>query len=309
MDIVMDENNIKNKSFKFTKTVVVVVFISLMLNITMYFKLSSMNQMILNLRNNINSINNSISSTMHNNISQINEMLRKESSIVTEFKYDFINYKDKKVDVLLNVKPKVYNNGEKLYFSYKIGDNSPKLIEAISTDGLNFESKVNMSIFDSMNVDLIIDDGNSKKNEKLNTVYSPAEKFTARLNAHGLGGSISYNKEKNVVVTNYEFELHGSVNINDYVLKDVNLEITVNDKIIDNISIPKDKNIHENSYYIKLKNYEVPCNKGETLKFYITAKDNKGFNYKCLVEAWQLGEDGYSNHYDFDMDLGVMKIY
>lgn len=310
MDIFMDENNIENKSLKFSKVVVVVIFISLMLNVFMYFKLSSMNQMILNLRNNINNINNSITRTMNNNISQINEMLKKESSIVTEFKYDFSNYKDKKIDVLLNVKPKVYSTGEKLYFSYKIGNNSPKLIEAISTDGLNFNAKVNMSIFDSMNIDLIIDDGNSKKTEKLNTVYSPAGKFTAQLNAHGLGGSISYNKEKSMVVITNEFELiDGGVNINDYILSDINLEITVNDKIIDTLSIPKDKNIHRDRYYIQLENYEIPCNKGEALKFYITAKDNNGFNYKCLVEVWKIGEDGYLNDYDFDIDRGVMRIY
>lgn len=67
------------------------------------------------LRNNVNSINNSINSAVSNRLYPIEQSLKKEASLVNEFKYEFLELKDKKVDFLLTVKPKVYNSGGKIY--------------------------------------------------------------------------------------------------------------------------------------------------------------------------------------------------
>jgi hypothetical protein len=248
------------------------------------------------------SIDGSVSSNMH----QINEMLKKESSLITEFKYEFGEYKDKRIDLLLNVKPKIYTAGEKLYFSYKIGNESPTLIEAQSVDNINFESKINMSILDNMDIDLVIDNGASRKTEKLESIYRPAEKFTARLSAHPLGGSMAYNKIKSALVISYGFELfdEGS-DMNEYILSDVKLSILVNEKEIATEPIP---NIDTNRYSIQLKNYEIPCKTGDLVDIYITTRDNKGFDYSSLTESWKIGGNGSVEQGDKMMEMGRFEI-
>lgn len=101
---------------KLPKWIVVLLFLSLVLNIKTSFDIASMKNEMHSLKNNINSINNSISDAVSSRLYPIEQALKKEASFVNEFKYEFLELKDKKVDFLLTVKPKVYNKGENLFF-------------------------------------------------------------------------------------------------------------------------------------------------------------------------------------------------
>lgn len=101
---------------KLPKWIVVLLILSLVLNIKTGFDMASMKKEMRSLKNNINSINSSINSAVSSSYYPIEQALKKEASFVNEFKYEFIEYKDKKVDFLLTVKPKVYNKGENLFF-------------------------------------------------------------------------------------------------------------------------------------------------------------------------------------------------
>jgi hypothetical protein len=159
---------------------------------------------------------------------------------------------------------------------------------------------------DNVDLDFIIDNGVSRKVEKLESIYRPLEKFTTRLSAYPLGGSMAYDKTKSALVITYGFELNdmGSDN-NEYKLSDVKLSIVVNDKEIATEPMP---NIDSNRYNIQLKDYGIPCKTGDAITVYITAKDNKGFNYSALVEAWKIGENGHLEQSDKVMQMGIVEI-
>ncbi|MBB6215382.1 hypothetical protein HNQ80_001471 [Anaerosolibacter carboniphilus] len=302
----MNENDARDQGYKLPRWVIAILIISLSLNVATYFRVDSLKQEIRNTQNDISTLSGSINGSVSSSMSQINEMLKKESSLITEFKYEFGEYKDKRIDLLLNVKPKVYTAGDKLYFSYKTDNERPALIEAQSLDNINFESKINVSILDNIDIDLIIDNGASRKTEKLESIYRPAEKFTARLSANPLGGSMTYNKEKSALMISYGFELFDAgTDMNEYILSDVKLSIVVNDKKIATEPIP---NVGEHYYSIQLKDYRIPCKIGDQVDIYITARDNKGFDYSSLVESWKLEENGAIGQGDKMMEMGRVEI-
>lgn len=288
----VDNNGMNNQYYRLPRWIVLILVISLFINVITYSRVGTLKQEIRDMQNNINNLNNSISSSVSNNVYRINEALKRDASIITEFKYEFGEYKDKKIDLLLNVKPKVYAKGDKLYFSYKLGNEKPALIEAQSTDNINFEAKINISIMDNIDLDLIIDSGVNRKTEKLESIYRPIDKYTNRVSAYPQGGSMTYDKAKSALVISYYafelFDVEGETG--KYTLEDVKLSIALNDREIDSMAISK---VENSRYRIELKDYKIACKNGDTIDAYITAKDNNGLTYSVLVESWKLGENGY----------------
>ncbi|MEW9123484.1 MAG: hypothetical protein AB2421_12315 [Thermotaleaceae bacterium] len=307
----MENNEIKNQRVTFQKRVTILLALSLGINTVLLFNVYSMKNEINNLQNNIYGINTSINNTISSNINQIDQMLKKEASLITEFRYDFGRYEDKKVDVLMTLKPKSYTQGEKLYISYTIKDHSPQLLELQSQDGVTFSGTINMSIFEDMELDLVIDDGKTKKTEKLEGIYYLAEKFTANLNAHPIGGSMTYDKGKGAIVTTFEFELMHHRNKLDEQggeLRDVQLEIAVNDRVTAVQPMVKNDNSYGmERYTIQLKAYEIPCKTNDTVEIFITAKDDRGFSYRASVAGWTIGENGIDHTSRF-FDYGKIEI-
>jgi hypothetical protein len=302
----MNENEERNQYYKFPWWIIVILIGSLLLNVVTYYRVGSLEAEIWNIRNNVDIINSTMRNTISSNIYQINEAMKREASIVTEFKYELGEYKDKRIDLLLNVKPKTYTEGDRLYFSYKIGNEKPTLIEAQSIDNINFEAKINMPVLDNIDLDLVIDSGTKRNTEKLESIYKPAERFTSRLSAHSLGGSLTYDKTKKALMISYGFELVDmGGDIVDYLLKDVELSILVNGRNIDTEPILKSDNIN---YTIQLINYELPCNIGDVVDIYITAKDSKGFEYVTLAESWKLGQDGSIEQGHKMEEMGQVQI-
>lgn len=178
---------------KLPKWIIAVLIVSLLLNIKAALDIGSMKNEIRNLNSNLNSLNHSIIDTVSNTINDIERTLEKEASIVNDFEYENIGIKDKKADYILSVSPKVYNEGEKLYFLIKANNNSPQLIPAETEDNINFKATTSISIFNKAYVDLVIEGENIKKTEKLDTIPSIADKYAARINVRCLAGSIKYN--------------------------------------------------------------------------------------------------------------------
>lgn len=211
---------------KLPKWIVVLLILSLVLNIKTSFDMASMKKEMRSLKNNINSINNSISDAVSSRLYPIEQALKKEVSLVNEFKYEFLELKDKKVDFLLTVKPKVYNKGEKLFFLLKIGENAPELIPAETIDDIYFTAKINLSVFDGADIDLVIEDGDTKKTEKLDSIYPAVEKFTADINAHPIGGTMKYIKGDSNLVMTYDFGLFYNLNYGErLLLEDISINV------------------------------------------------------------------------------------
>ena len=139
---------------KLPRWAAIVLVMSLLLNIKTTLDISSMKSEIRNLRSNVNSINSSINNTMSSGISSIERILKKEASIVNEFKYEIIGIKDKKADYML-CKTKIYNEGEDL-FSHKRGKTVLSLFQR-DEDNISFIASTSISILDGANIDLVME--------------------------------------------------------------------------------------------------------------------------------------------------------
>lgn len=304
----MDNNNGIKQQIRLPKWAIAVISLSVLLNFLIYNDLKALRQEINHLRNNISHIESTISNTMSSGIYQMNNVLKQEASMVSEFQYEFGDPEDKKADILLSVKPKAVTVGEKIFFLCKVGNNSPFLLQAESSDNIIFTAKTNISIFDSVELDLIIENGSTKRSEKLQTVPRLADKITARLNPEISSGSMSYDKQKQELVINYTFDLldSGSRDIR-YDLSDVNLVVEINGKVLEEMPmIKEEKGFPFDRYHIQLKNYIIPCKEDDDVKIYITAKDDRDFNYKCHLERWGIDSRGmYPNEHGF----GEIEVY
>ncbi|SHI51372.1 hypothetical protein [Lutispora thermophila] len=295
---------------KLPKWVAIVLIASLLLNIKATLDISSMKSEIRNLQINISSINSSLDNTISSGIDRIERTIEKEGSIVSEFKYENLGIKDKKVDFILSVKPKVYNEGEKLYFLIKAGNNSPQLIPAETEDNVSFTANATISIFDEANVDLVIEGESNKKTEKLDTIYPIADKYAARINARSLGGSIKRNAGSSKLIINHEYELINPKPDGDGTrIKEANLDIELNGKVIDTFPMKLENTSKRERFYLLLKDYELQCNTGDEIIIYITAKDDMGLNYKCHMEGWIVEENGGLDHSPGRYNFRNVEVY
>lgn len=192
---------------KLPRWITVLLIAALLLNIKAALDISSMKNEINNLKSNINSLENTIINTMSDAMSNIKRTLEEEASIVNEFKYENMGVKDKKVDYILSVIPKVYNEGDKLYFLIKTDKGSSQLIPAETKDNITFTANVSISILDQANIDLVIENENSKLTEKLDNIPSVAEKYASRIDARALTGSIRRDAGSNKHILTYQYEL------------------------------------------------------------------------------------------------------
>lgn len=62
-------------------------------------------------------------------------------------------------------------------------------------------------------------------------------------------------------------------------------------------------------YYIKLKDYKIPCKVNDVIAIYATAKDSNGFSYKCNLEAWTIKENGDIDPAPDLFEYGKVDIY
>ena len=268
--------------------------ISLVINIKTGLDMISMKNEFTRLKNSVYSMNSTVSGGISGSIYQIEQALKKENSLVSEFQYDFVEMKDKRVTFSLKLKPRIYNKGEDIFFMLKEGNNEPILIPAETTDEINYTANIDVSVFDSLEIDLVVESGDTKRTEMLESISPSVEKYVADIQASPIGGSYRYLKgEESLFITNYEYGLfydfpyHGKA----LTLKDVTLNIELNGKVIDKFSMQEDRK-GRYQHYLKLEGYKIPFKVGDNVYFYVTARDDNGFNYKAGLESWTMTSEG-----------------
>ena len=274
---------------KNNKPIIVLLILSIGLNI---YGLYNTRQLRSDLNNNQNSINNlemRLNSSIYNLQNNIQETLKKSSSIVSDFTYDIVGYKDKKVDMILKVNPNSISINDKFYFNLESSDGISKIIEANTNDSVNFTATLNMSIYDTMEIDLIVDDGVTKKTEKLTTIYPPEQMLINGVNAFTSGGSWSHNSINKFLEYNSEYNLE-FLNEDKTIRKinDVNISIVKNDIIIDNFPMKEITNNYGPELFIfnfELKDYKINIDPNDKIEINATAQDSRGFTYKVILES------------------------
>ena len=277
---------------RLSKWIMILLIISLLFYIKTGLDIVSMKKEISNLNLSINTVNNSVSNIVSSSIYQIEEALKKENSLVNEFKYEFIELKDKIALFQLSFKPRIYNKGEKIFFLLKIGSKEPELIPAKTADDINYTADIQLSVFDGANIDLVVESGDTKMTERLGSISPAVEKFAADIHAEPIGGSMKYIKDgAYLFFSNYEFGLFYESPDKKVTLNDINISIEVNGSVIDTIPMSRDQ-IGRYQYHAKLEDYKIPSVPGDNIILYAMVKDDNDFNYKCNLDAWTIKDNG-----------------
>ncbi len=277
---------------KLSKWIMILLIISLLFHIKTGLDIISMKKEIFNLNLSINTVNNSVSNIVSSSIYQIEEALKKENSLVNEFKYEFIELKDKIALFQLSLKPRTYNKGEKIFFLLKAGNDESKLIPAETANDINYTADIQLSVFDGANIDLVVESGDTKMTERLGSISPAIEKFAADIHAEPIGGSMKYIKDgAYLFFINYEFGLFYESPNAKITLNDVSIIVEVNDVVIDTIPMPRSQK-GRYQYLTKMEDYRIPSMPGDNIILYAMVKDDNGFNYKCNLEAWTIKDNG-----------------
>lgn len=305
----------------------ILLIILIIINIFSLQKINNMQNKIITLDNTVQRIQSNIHQSINSGIHEMAEIQKKDNSIISSFDYSFGKLKDKRIDLILSVKPKTINKDDKFFFSYKtfLGegedeDNKPSLIEAISEDGINFKSKINISIFDTVNLDFIIDDGVSKKTETLDPIYEPLDKYGAQIRLEPYGNSIRYDNKKMIISTSYRLsnyiyhdDYYNNTNV---VLETPKLSLYKNDKLMEDFNFVEyieDNNIQhideDNRYRIDLKNYNLDVEPGDIILLQVTTKDDQGFKYTINVDGWKVIDEKSHESLDWGMESYDYKFH
>lgn len=143
----------------------------------MYSKIRNLEDRIDGLYNRLDQNHSSLSNSIDSISYNISREMEKEASMINKFSFQYGNIKNRTVDIMLSISPRSVYAGDNFYFSYKYGDAPNKLVEARSNDGINYNAVIIVPIGDELELDFVVDDGNTKKVEKLDSIPSIEENY------------------------------------------------------------------------------------------------------------------------------------
>lgn len=192
----------ENKRSKLLVGVIVVLIAGLIASIVMIYDLTEkVENLQMSFSNQLSSINSSINSIYSN----VDEALKKQTSIVSgvEENKGNLNEKDLTVPVSIKVVPKVISEDTKL--SVEIGDKNYPLSKSNATE---YSATVNVPLFNMEEAVLLIESKGETKTELLENVYITDMwySYLPMINHADFSGSSGY--------TNGNYTLNGTIHIN-----------------------------------------------------------------------------------------------
>lgn len=269
----------------------------LCVNVLMYSKIRNLEDRIDKLFNRLDQTRSSLSSSIDGISYNISREMQKDSSMINKFSFEYGNIKNKTVDMVLSISPKSIYAGDRLYFAYKYGEAPNKLVEAQSNDGVNYNAVIVVPIGYEVELDFVVDDGTTKKVEKLDSIPSIEKKLLSSFMVGEIGGFIYNYPSKGLSFKNatYSFDHHLNSNDETSSLTDVTLILEHNGDIVKTypmiIDTAKSHDFFD-SYSVTINDFSLKLEIDDIFEVYITAKDKRGFNIKAPIEKFIVDKNG-----------------
>lgn len=284
---------------KINKFIIPLLITSVLINLFMFFKMSNMEDKLLNLSSQVNNIGVRVDNSINGISHSVSEALKEEASIINDFQFKYGEFKDGHVDLNLSASPKIISDKNKYYFSYSFEDGKSNTVLATKDDGNKYYANIEVPIKDNIQVDFVIDDGNSKTVEDLDYIYNFEERLLSPFDFYRNGG-IRYYYSNNILtldgvgynVTYNEYEEDNSINKS---LENVKIYVSVNDNIIDSFPMEEEEDNfprHLDIYTYKFDKYSVKLSPNDNLEVYAIAEHKDGYKVQITLEQYSLDKKG-----------------
>lgn len=275
------------------------------LNMFLFFKISDMNSTLESLQYEVSSMNNRLDNSISNISHSVSEAIKKENSLINNFKYEYGEMKNGVVDLNLTVSPKEISSGSDYFFSYNLDGNEKSVVAEINSSS-EISADIKIPINQALDVNFIIQDGDIKKIENLNYIYAFEERLIEPFSFNHVGEGITYHYSNNTVELNkvsysltYSQHKYGKDDSGDKSLENVSLYVEVNGNVIDTFPMEKSGDpfpSYLDDYRFTFAEYSVELKPKEKLDIYALASHSDGYKVKIILDSFTLDKDGEPDH-------------
>ncbi|MEA4986565.1 MAG: hypothetical protein VB095_00680 [Anaerovorax sp.] len=255
-----------------------IIIVLCLLNVISFMKISNLQSSLQNMESNLSSSISNVSSEVGNIYSNVDERLKRQSSIIDYMDYEFgkINQNDLTIPITFSLTPKEITKSSVVTL-----DVAGKNV-TMKRNGGTFTAIIPVSIFDGFTPKVIIEDGDILKNEQLNdfSIGNIKDRVLPELYAF-LDGQSSYGSG--------EYKRTGNLNIeckqvdSSVAFTEARLVIEIDNKVISDKKISPNREWDRFDYEIDEK---IALENEQTCTITVIAIDTLELEHHCVVDRW-----------------------
>ena len=256
------------------------------------FKISSLNQAIESLNNQIHILMEQNNNLRNNILSSVDSKLEEYSNTLVSAYYNYGEFNADSLDVkvMIEALPKTYNVA--VTKVYLVDTNGKEYL--LNYDSAKYIGEITLPLLEEIYIDCIVLDNNGNlTNQALNWRISPADKVLPHIEINSYSNINIKHKDS------YQVSFNGDVRAHIYMeYSDEKLDLKAADAVVELGNneidrIPFKANATDNMITLDLpsinKKYDI--NIGENLYFYVDIQ-NGDFTIRRLIDMVSIGEDG-----------------
>lgn len=262
----------------------------LVLNIYIISKFNRLERNIQDLSSQIYHVDNSIHAISDHITSDIKDLLEKQNSIISDFKYNFNSFDDGKMSLALKVLPKEYSTQATYYFSYLLKDGTTNSVKADVNDGNYLIADIILPLGDGIEINYIEEVGSQRRMEKLDSLGELEEELLEPFNLEEGPSTMSFGTTNdhrlldNIYMVSYDFTYDSFED--DEGIESAEVYLSLDGDIIDTFPMNKKTSISTPSreiYQYHFKNYKLDFQEEDMIDVYAIVTHSKGFKVKLVL--------------------------
>ncbi len=281
------------------RTVFITAAASLCLNVILFAKISFMDkqysEQITQINSQLSSYKEETQQEISKTVWELEEILNRQSSMVSDFNYHIQPVLGGKVKLMLSAHLKSHKDGQISSFTVD-GDGSGHQRVLTTLNDNILTSQVVLPLYKTMTVGLSVSDQYSTKTETLLEISNVPQGLTSHLTITPSISMSHTNTDASARVSGEIYLINEKGTQQSRALKTHFVELIYNGKVLHTIPFKSlDEFIGSDGdeiYCANILPYPIPINSDGTLTLVAKATDMEGFSYSCVFEQYKITADG-----------------
>lgn len=292
----------------------------LVLNVFNSFTIKDMKYSIDNLRSQIDGVNTTLDDSINDISYSVSEALKKEASLINDFKYEYGVMKDGKIDLSFTVSPKEISHESKYFFSYSV-NGEEKVIDGVIDGTSKVIATTNVPVNNSSEINFIVKSGDKREIESLEHLSSFESTLIEPFDFEGSDSGMSFSYSDNKLSfgsisfkvnfdNSYMNEYADKENERQNSLSGVRLYVAVDEKIKDSFDMTRPDDDFPpfiDTYEYEFDQYSLTLKPKEKLEIYALADHEDGYKVRIVLDTISIDESGRYT-YDLDTSRGEKSV-